>query len=581
MVGAIADWFAVTALFRHPLGLPVPHTALIPERKDELGTQPRAVRGGELPPGGRHPRAGASAQVSLRVGPWLAEPDGTPARGRRGRGGGGDRAHQGPRRPRGRLRHRGDHPAVPRGAGRPAGREPARRGRARRPPPRPGRPGRRRAARLAGRQPRHLADVLVQRAPWWTPDRINSAVTRRIHAEMVAWLADIRADPDTAPARRSTRCSGSSPRTSRDPDTQARAERLKERLLDHPQVVESSVSLWNALRRALRVPGATPTAPYAPGSPPSWRRSGSSCAPTSRCAARDRRPAADVAVFFVDRYGDELTAVITHTIERWDGKEARAGSSSRRARPAVHPDQRHDRRWSGRRRDPCCVGDGALMSSADAVPIRDASIRLGQFLKLADLVDTGADAKGVLAEGLVRVNGDVETRRGRQLVSGRRGRAGRTAGAGGLGRPRRLAPWTSPRSTSPATSRRTDLVIVDQIVGDGAEATAGSTVVVTTWASRTPPARSSTPRTTAASRWPFRLGVGQVIQGWDTGRAGHEGRRPPPADHPAAPRVRRPRRRRRDQARRDPDLRRRPGRGPLTVRALRGAGRGTGQVWCT
>ena len=34
MVGALADWFAVTALFRHPLGLPVPHTAIIPTRKD-------------------------------------------------------------------------------------------------------------------------------------------------------------------------------------------------------------------------------------------------------------------------------------------------------------------------------------------------------------------------------------------------------------------------------------------------------------------------------------------------------------------------------------------------------------------
>jgi ribosome-associated protein len=53
-----------------------------------------------------------------------------------------------------------------------------------------------------------------------------------------------------------------------------------------------------------------------------------------------------------------------------------------------------------------------------SVPIRDDSIRLGQFLKLADLVDTGADAKGVLSQGLVRVNGDVETRRGRQLVAG-------------------------------------------------------------------------------------------------------------------------------------------------------------------
>jgi ribosome-associated protein len=52
------------------------------------------------------------------------------------------------------------------------------------------------------------------------------------------------------------------------------------------------------------------------------------------------------------------------------------------------------------------------------VPLRDESIRLGQFLKLSDLVDTGADAKGLLAQGLVRVNGDVETRRGRQLVAG-------------------------------------------------------------------------------------------------------------------------------------------------------------------
>jgi ribosome-associated protein len=52
------------------------------------------------------------------------------------------------------------------------------------------------------------------------------------------------------------------------------------------------------------------------------------------------------------------------------------------------------------------------------VTLRDATIKLGQFLKLADLVDTGADAKGLLARGLVRVNGDPETRRGRQLADG-------------------------------------------------------------------------------------------------------------------------------------------------------------------
>jgi ribosome-associated protein len=52
------------------------------------------------------------------------------------------------------------------------------------------------------------------------------------------------------------------------------------------------------------------------------------------------------------------------------------------------------------------------------VQIRDASIRLGQFLKLANLVESGAEAKPVIAAGEVLVNGEVETRRGRQLVLG-------------------------------------------------------------------------------------------------------------------------------------------------------------------
>jgi ribosome-associated protein len=57
------------------------------------------------------------------------------------------------------------------------------------------------------------------------------------------------------------------------------------------------------------------------------------------------------------------------------------------------------------------------MSGGD-VSIRGESIRLGQFLKLADLIDTGADVKPLMIQGLVSVNGATETRRGRQLVKG-------------------------------------------------------------------------------------------------------------------------------------------------------------------
>jgi len=52
------------------------------------------------------------------------------------------------------------------------------------------------------------------------------------------------------------------------------------------------------------------------------------------------------------------------------------------------------------------------------VPIAEGGIRLGQFLKLAGVVDSGAEAKAVLADGDVAVNGEPEARRGRQLAVG-------------------------------------------------------------------------------------------------------------------------------------------------------------------
>ncbi|NKX49145.1 RNA-binding S4 domain-containing protein [Arthrobacter deserti] len=54
----------------------------------------------------------------------------------------------------------------------------------------------------------------------------------------------------------------------------------------------------------------------------------------------------------------------------------------------------------------------------DDVPIRDEMIRLGQLLKLANLAEDGIEAKELVENGLVKVNGEIETRRGRQLHAG-------------------------------------------------------------------------------------------------------------------------------------------------------------------
>lgn len=74
MVGGIADWFAVTALFRHPLGVPVPHTAIIPTNKDRIGrTLGRFVESNFLTPEVLFGKL-RQLQVGRRVANWLAAP---------------------------------------------------------------------------------------------------------------------------------------------------------------------------------------------------------------------------------------------------------------------------------------------------------------------------------------------------------------------------------------------------------------------------------------------------------------------------------------------------------------------------
>jgi uncharacterized membrane-anchored protein YjiN (DUF445 family) len=74
MVGGLADWFAVTALFRHPLGLPIPHTAIVPRNKDRIGEQlAQFLRSNFLIPGvvARRMRR---VDVAAAAGRWLANP---------------------------------------------------------------------------------------------------------------------------------------------------------------------------------------------------------------------------------------------------------------------------------------------------------------------------------------------------------------------------------------------------------------------------------------------------------------------------------------------------------------------------
>ena len=171
--------------------------------------------------------------------------------------------------------------------------------------------------------PGSFAEVLGERAPWWAPPRLNDAVTRRLHRELVDWLLDIRHDP-THHARQAldSMLRQLAHDLQHDADTQARTEKLKDRLLDHPQVLASSVDLWNALRRALQASLVDPEGAVRTRMLVELTAFAERLVDDSDLRKRLDLLAADAAVFAIDRYGAELTAVITHTIERWDGKEA-------------------------------------------------------------------------------------------------------------------------------------------------------------------------------------------------------------------------------------------------------------------
>ncbi len=323
MVGAIADWFAVTALFKHPLGLPIPHTALIPRRKNDLGKGLEEFVGENFLQEPVIRERVAAATISARAGVWLSDE----ANARRVVDEVADVAALG------LSKVSDDHVAdfftealLPRFRAEPI-------------------------APLAGgllaevvhddlhhgmvdlaleelhrwlvRNPDTFIEVISERAPWWAPPRLNEAVTARIHTEAVRWVTDIRDDPrHHAREALDQLLSQLAQDLLADPATQERAERLKERVLAHPQVLATGVSLWNALRRALLASlgdrdGAVRQRLLAELS--------SFAAHLTTDAELRRRldhTAADIAVFAVSRYGAEVTAVITHTIDRWDGKEA-------------------------------------------------------------------------------------------------------------------------------------------------------------------------------------------------------------------------------------------------------------------
>src|SRR3954452_22135813 len=323
MVGAIADWFAVTALFRHPLGLPIPHTALIPRRKDEFGKSLEEFFSENfLHEQVIRERLGA-ADISRRVGAWIS----VPANADRVVAESASVLAIGLRRLRDAdVAALVEEVLIPRFMAEPI--SPIAGGL---------------LQEIVADNAHHglvdlvleeghrwlvhnaetFADVVGERAPWWAPDRVNEMVTTRLHLEAVRWLADIRRDPDHhARQALDSLLRQLAQDLLTDPKTQERAERLKTRVLEQPQMIVTGMSLWAAFRKALLAGLEDQAGPLRARASRELAGFGERIGRDDVLRGRVDAWGSDFAVWTVERYGDELTAVITTTIERWDGEEA-------------------------------------------------------------------------------------------------------------------------------------------------------------------------------------------------------------------------------------------------------------------
>jgi uncharacterized membrane-anchored protein YjiN (DUF445 family) len=322
MVGGVADWFAVTALFRRPLGLPIPHTALIVERKDQFAaTLGQFVQENFLNADVLAERIRSAALVP-RLAAWLADE----ANAARFAGHAADlvvtvaealRDEDVQRVLTAELTSAAEAVEVAPLAGR--------------------------ALRviIAGGHHAELFNVLVAgadryladhheelrdrfefEAPRWLPDAAYRVVFERLYRRLRQRLAEMAADPDDETRRQFEEWLARLPeRLETSPELRERGERFKRDVLGSAGLREWSSSLWSKVKEALRTQAADPESELR-------RRMAGVLAAAGRRLGSDRRLQEGLermvesgARALADQFHDDLAGLVTGTVQRWDAAE--------------------------------------------------------------------------------------------------------------------------------------------------------------------------------------------------------------------------------------------------------------------
>jgi uncharacterized membrane-anchored protein YjiN (DUF445 family) len=321
MVGALADWFAVTALFRHPLGLKIPHTAIIPHRKDSIAANfGQFVQSNFLTETVIAERVRAM-DPARQAAAWLGRPENS--------------------------RHLADHAA----AGLTAvvqvvndediltvieqGVE-----------------DRIRATQfapmlaktlplvVAGSRHQELlygslklvtlvveeneADIqakISQETPWWLPRAVDQAIYRKIVAMLEETVEEVRTDPEhPLQAKFIDLINQFVENLENSPDVLAQEEALKEEFLKHPAVREFSSSLWQDLKTALLEYGTNPDSNLRPPIQAGLARFGQALGQDRAMLDKINGWLEEIVRYLVRVYGHEAGQLISMTIRNWDAE---------------------------------------------------------------------------------------------------------------------------------------------------------------------------------------------------------------------------------------------------------------------
>ena len=326
MVGGLADWFAVTALFRHPLGLPIPHTAIIPRKKDQIGESLGTfVQQNFLTAEVVGPRVRA-ARIPHRIGDWLV-------------------ADQRPEKLAGELGAAlaGAHTVLTdddiRAAIEGFADTQLRR--------LPAAPVVARVLDLAVEGDQHQVllghglralmrflsdnrDVFRQRvaeeSPEWVPEWVDERLFNKLFSSVQNFLADVAGEEEHALRRQfDQRLRDYAQLLRTDPAAAASLEKWKRELLDHPAVRKALGSLWEPLTRSVLQAAADPDSELRRVAASVIRQTGMALRDDEELQAKCDGWVAAVMHHVLEHYSGDITGVITHTVARWDSE-----STSRR-----------------------------------------------------------------------------------------------------------------------------------------------------------------------------------------------------------------------------------------------------------